>query len=83
MRLFSDFVRVATEIRKGGGDVSFEWPKGSVGWAQPQVSRFINDFDLTEALCDGCAFGLKDAGGHPILKPWRIATTSRPLASYL
>ena len=28
MRLFSDFVRVATEVRKGGGDVSFEWQDG-------------------------------------------------------
>jgi hypothetical protein len=44
------------------------------------VSRFIADFDLSEALCDGCAFGMKDGNGHPILKPWRIVTTSRLLA---
>jgi hypothetical protein len=80
LRLFASFRRVAEVVRENGGDVTFEWPKDSLGWAQGPVSRFIADFDLSEALCDGCAFGMKDGNGHPILKPWRIVTTSRLLA---
>jgi hypothetical protein len=49
MRLFASFVTVARAVRKSGGSISFERPKGAVGWAQPQVSKFINEFNLTEA----------------------------------
>ena len=80
LRLFSTFVDLATLVRDGGGEVIFEWPRNSIGWAQGPVSRFISDFELSEGLCDGCAFGMCDGHGHPVLKPWRIVTTSRPLA---
>ena len=83
LKLFSTFVELASLVREGGGEVTFEWPKESIGWAQKPVSRFIVDFGLHEALCDGCAFGMKDEGGNPILKSWRIVSTSRPLAEDL
>ena len=66
--------------KRGGGDVAFEWPKGSIGWAQPAVVRFLKELNLYEALCDGCAFGMTDADGRPVLKPWRIVTSSAGLA---
>ena len=83
MRLFNNFLRVAGEVKRLGGAVCFEWPKSSLGWGQPQVLRFINEFDLHEAICDGCAFGMADDKGHPILKSWRIATSSERLANEL
>ena len=83
MKLFSHFLRVAREVRKWGGEVSFEWPKSSIGWGQPQVMEFITEFNLHEALCDGCAFGMVDKQGHPVLKPWRIATSCERLAKEL
>ena len=38
---------------------------------------------LCTTNCNGCAFGMTDKEGHPVLKPWRIATTSEPLAANL
>ena len=76
LKLFNSFVRLADVVRDNGGDVAFEWPKDSIGWGQDAVSRLIVDFNLYEATCDGCAFGMTDAEGHPVPKPWRIVTTS-------
>ena len=39
-----------------------------------QVSDFINELKLIKVNIDGCALGLKDEKGTPILKPWTIAT---------
>ena len=83
LQLFSHFAQLARAVVRGGGEVAFEWPRNSIGWAQPPVSRLIKELDLFEALCDGCAFGMADADGHPILKPWRIVTTSARLAATL
>ena len=83
LKLFYTFVELAELVREGGGEVIFEWPKDSVGWAQGPVSRFITEFNLYEALCDGCAFGMADSEGHPILKPWRIVSSSEALAANL
>ena len=83
MKLLSNFITVARAVRQGGGDVSFEWPKGSLGWTQPQTRALIEEFDLAEAICDGCAFGMADAQGHPVLKPWRIVSTSTRLTDAL
>ena len=81
LRLFSTFVELAELVREGGGEVIFEWPKDSVGWAQGPVSRLITEFNLYEALCDGCAFGMANSDVHPILKPWHIVSTLEPLAA--
>ena len=80
LKLFATFVELATLARDGGGEVTFEWPRYSIGWAQEPISRFISNFDLHEGLCDGCAFGMADPQGHPVLKPWRVVTTSNGLA---
>ena len=45
--------------------------------------ELIEEFDLAEAICDGCAFGMTGGDGHPVLKPWRIVTTSKLLAEDL
>ena len=83
LRLFANFVRVAEVVREGGGHVTFEWPRNATGWGQRAVSNFISDFDLHEALFDGCAFGMCSKGGDPVLKPWRVVTTSHELAREL
>ena len=80
LALFATFVELAALVLKGGGEVSFEWPRYCVGWAQVPVSRFIANFGLHASLCDGCAFGMTDGEGRPVLKPWRVVTTSKPLA---
>ena len=52
--------------------IAYEWPKDSIGWGQDAISRFNVDFGRYEATYDGCAFGMTDVGGHPVLKPWRV-----------
>eukprot|EP00972_Heterocapsa_arctica_P113899 16439688-Heterocapsa_arctica.AAC.1 len=32
---------------------------------------------------DGCAYGLQDAHGYALRKPWRVVTTMREIASAL
>ena len=43
----------------------------------------IEQFALIEALCNGCAFGLVSKDNLPLLKPWRIVTSSKRLATNL
>ena len=58
IELFKNFVTVATEVRKHGGTISFEWPRHCLGWLREEVLQFISSFQLTTADFDGCAFGL-------------------------
>ena len=82
MEMLANFVQVATAVRESGGTLSFEWPRYCYGWAQPQVLQFILDFDLEEAIFDGCDFGMMH-DGESVLKPWRIVTDHHVLANNL
>ena len=81
MELFANFRKLAEAVRKQGGQVSFEWPRSATaGWLRPELVSFIQDFELFTTDFDGCDVGLKSRRGHPILKPWRIVTSSGQLA---
>ena len=41
------------------------------------------ELDLMLVDFDGCALGMKTKDGRPILKRWRIATSSKPLIDHL
>jgi hypothetical protein len=82
MRLFGNFVKLAEVVRKGGGTISFEWPRYCMGWARQEVLDFVSSFDLTSVAIDGCAFGHSHSG-QPIKKPWRIVTDHPGLAQNL
>ena len=79
MVMFSNFTRLARLAVRQGGSVSFEWPRFCSGWAQRRVIRFIMELDLQEALCDGCAFGLRFEE-NLVYKPWRFVTNNKHLA---
>eukprot|EP00972_Heterocapsa_arctica_P075775 11175873-Heterocapsa_arctica.AAC.1 len=71
-----------SEEMKGLVDFAFEWPRGSSGW---DIEAII---DMRRALCytgkfDGCMYGLQDAHGNAVRKPWRVVTTSQDLADAL
>ena len=80
--MFHNFVALAEAVREGGGTVSFEWPRHCFGWVQEPVMEFIHIFQLQEAMCDGCAFGMEH-DREPLLKPWRIVTDHPLLAHNL
>ena len=54
-------------------------------WSLPEliVIALIEQFALIDALCDGWAFGLVSKDNLPLLKPWRIVTSSKRLATNL
>ena len=74
---------VATEVRAGGGTISFEWPRHCSLWKEQPVRDFIEEFQLRKVDFDGCAVGLVPTKGEPLLKPWRSFTDNRSLLTAL
>ena len=50
-----------------------EWPKVCEYWRAKHVKQYFHDLELNEVHINGCASGLTDDRGVPILKPWTIA----------
>ena len=65
---------VAKERHKHGGRIAIEWPKGREYWRTKHVKQYTQDLKLNKVHINGCALGLIDSEGIPILKPWAIAT---------
>ena len=65
---------MAKECRKHGGrSIALEWPKDCEYWRTKHVKQYTHDLELNKVHINGCALGLTDDGGAPILKPWTIA----------
>jgi hypothetical protein len=77
------FIRSAEIVINKGGLIAFEWPRHCKGWILKELQNFISKHNLYEALCDGCAFNMKNEKGDPILKPWRVVTNLERLAKNL
>ena len=77
------FRRLAQSALARGGSVSFEWPRYCEGWKQPLIMNMMCDLDLHAVPVDGCATGLTDKNGVPLLKPWLIAVSSAALVEEL
>eukprot|EP00973_Karenia_brevis_P081544 11303456-Karenia_brevis.AAC.1 len=78
--LLANFIWIAEEILKNGGEVSCEWPRYCTGWMLPELVDFICRHSLYTANLDGCAVGLTDAAGTPIKKLWRFVCSNQRLA---
>ena len=81
--MLKHFIRSAEIVINKGGLIAFEWPRHCKGWLLKELQNFITKHNLIEALCDGCAFNMKNEAGDPILKPWRVITNSERLARNL
>ena len=81
--MLKDIIKVAEKAMPLGGHCSCEWPRGCMGWAIPELVRFIHENDLYSVSVDGCACGMTDDKGNPIYKAWRFATSSPRLADEL
>ena len=82
-RMLMAFIRVAELIYHMGGEISFEWPRHASGWSLLEMVALIEQFGLMDALCDSCAFGFVSKDNQPLLKPWRIVTSSKRLDANL
>ena len=81
--MLKHFIRSAEIVINKGGLIAFEWPRHCKGWLLKELQGFITKHNLIEALCDGCAFNMKNEAGDHILKPWRVITNSERLARNL
>ena len=75
MKMVKWFTKLAVLVKKGGGNVHFEWPRYCQGWDQKEIRDFMKSLEFHECLLDGCRFGVVNAVGEPIKKPWNIPTT--------
>ena len=83
LKLLDRFCALARCVVEHGGDVHFEWPRHALGWKQAALCQLIRDIGMTVMNFDGCAVGLVDRQGTPLLKKWRVATASENLAKNL
>ena len=76
-RIWSAFTKVVRRTLEHGGDVAIEWPNGCEYWKWPEVVSFLREVGMESVRVDGCSLGLTSrVTGLPIMKPWRIASTS-------
>ena len=81
--MLKNFLETASLAISLGGEVSFEWPKSCRGWLLEELIAFITRHELYTADVDGCALGMADPHGDPILRRWRFITTSARIAEAL
>ena len=53
--------------------MAFEWPKQALGW-QLELLKAACEALPVVCLFDGCMYGLVDAAGLRLRKPWRVIT---------
>jgi hypothetical protein len=86
-RLWKSFEIAAAHAAALGAQVYVEWPRGCAYWKHPRVSKFLEPHRFEFSDFDGCMYGLTAAHGvrtgHPIKKPWRIASVNSTLPSRL
>jgi len=82
-RFVRNFEKLGKAALAGGGSVSYEWPRHCDGWRDPTVEAMVHTLGLVPVDIDGCAVGVRDSKGTPILKPWRFMVSSQSMASAL
>ena len=77
VKMLNSFIECAEIALSQGGEVSFEWPRYCLGWLRPELIDFITRNDLFSIFVDGCATGMTNKEGVPVLKQWRFVTSSQ------
>ena len=77
VNIFGKFIRQLSR-ENSKAEFAFEWPRGAAGWREDAVQR-LGRYLPHEAILDACAVGFQDSQGVPLLKPWRmVSSTSAP-----
>ena len=82
LSVIQSFLELACIVLRAKSQVSYERPAYAVGWDLPHLSKFFKVNGFLDVVFYGCALGLEDKG-KPVMKPWRVKTTSQPLADAL
>lgn len=80
-RLHQNLMVLAREtlLHSVEGHFTFEWPKSNTWWRRPEIRKMLTAFNMQSTTFDGCALGVVSENNKPMLKPWRLASTSIPL----
>jgi len=71
-KLWNAFEKIAAVAIAQGMPVFIEWPRRCTYWQDNKFRAFMRKHKGTDALFDGCAYGLTSRSGYPIQKPWRV-----------
>ena len=86
-RLWRSFEIAAAHAVARGAQVYVEWPRNCAYWKVPRVVKFLAQHSFEFSDFDGCMYGLTaehgERKGHPIKKPWRIASANSTLPKLL
>ena len=84
-QIWRRFEAVASAAHEAGNQIqiAIEWPRSCAYWKQDCVKQLLRKCGLQAVKVDGCAFGMVDPEGTPVLKPWTIATNDAALAQNL
>ncbi|CAK9024002.1 unnamed protein product [Durusdinium trenchii] len=86
-KLIRNALRLVKTQLEEGRHVCWEWPQNNGGWRLPELKvlyDLMNQFKETHhAHIHGCAFGVKNAVGMPLKKPWKVVCTSPSMAAAL
>ena len=87
-KIIRNCVRMAKDQILRGGHLGWEWPRNNLAWNLPEVVSFFQELKnagLLETIkLDGCCVGTKAPFSEtPLLKPWKIQTTSLHLGKVL
>ena len=74
--LFKALKRLLKSLSSDGGHVflTFELPRTCLYWKWSEVQSLMQQHRLCKFRIDGCAVGVKDAKGLPLLKSWTLAS---------
>ena len=80
-KIIGHAVILALEQLERGGEIIWEWPVGNQAWNLHEVRRLLGVMEEKgrryRTRLDGCQVGVVTPDtGEPMLKPWRIETTS-------
>ena len=86
-QLWESFVIVLKHANKVKARVFIELPRQCYYWKDSRITSVLEQHGIVNADFDGCQYGLvakhgKEIG-HPINKPWRIATLRSTLSNTL
>ena len=59
---------------RNGNNIAIEWPTKCSYWKWKPVQDLIHRHSLMPVHIHGCAMGVKDEKGRPLLKPWTVYT---------
>ncbi|CAK8996448.1 Retrovirus-related Pol polyprotein from transposon RE1 (Retro element 1) (AtRE1) [Includes: Protease RE1, partial [Durusdinium trenchii] len=86
-KLIRNALRLVKTQLEEGRHVCWEWPQNNGGWRLPELKvlyDLMSQFKETHhAHIHGCAFGVKNAVGMPLKKPWKVVCTSPSMAAAL